>query len=81
MNCDDKRSKIGAGYELVLSEKSSITNSPKKFTVNADDFQKTSCVNELNKFEMIAKILLPMLATKLQLKEKRYRLRMLRQIR
>ena len=38
-----------AGYELVLSEKSSVTNSPKKFAMNAE----TSCVK---KFEMIEDI-------------------------
>ncbi len=38
---------------MVLSEKSSVTNSPKKFAVNADDFHKTSCVK---KFEMIEDI-------------------------
>jgi hypothetical protein len=37
MNCDIKKSKMGAGYELILSEKSLISPSPKIFKVT-DDF-------------------------------------------
>ncbi len=47
VNCDIKR-KIGLGYELVLSEKSSVMSSPnKKFQVN-DDLMISSRLRSVN---------------------------------
>ncbi len=36
VNCAIKKSKIGSGFELVLSDKSTVSRLPKKFKVDAD---------------------------------------------
>ena len=58
VNCDIKKSKIGSGYELVLSEKSSIIPSPKKIKVSDDFLEKNTSdvVTSLEKIDIIEDI-------------------------
>ena len=56
VNCDVKKRKIGGtGYELVLSDKSSVIRSPKKFKLS-DDLLMRFDVNELERIVMIEDI-------------------------
>ena len=40
-NCDIKKSKFGPGYEVVLSQKSSVVSSPKRFKVDQVELEKS----------------------------------------
>ena len=42
-NCSVKKSKIGTGYEMVMTQRSTVACSPKKFHVN-DEFMKQKVV-------------------------------------
>ena len=55
-NCEIKRAKGGKGLEIVLSEKSRVTHSPKKFKVNDEMRKKASGVTELEKMEKMKDI-------------------------
>ncbi len=59
MNCDVKKSRTGAEYELVMSTKSDVAQSPKKFKIDENEMlgkvskakmvelQKLECIQDL----------------------------------
>ncbi len=53
VNCDIKKSRFGSGYELVLSEKSCIMCSPKRFRVDDEIQSKLNSVCELRELAEI----------------------------
>ena len=53
VNCGIKKSKVGTGYELIVSDKSTVMRSPKKFKVSDDMMKKASRVCELDRIEKI----------------------------
>ena len=53
MNCQIKKSRYDEGYDLVVSKRSSIIASPKKYTLSDDVCQKVSSACELPKLSGI----------------------------
>jgi hypothetical protein len=53
VNCAIKKSKLGSGYELIASEKTSIVASSKKFDVSDDLVSEKKLTYDLEKLDMI----------------------------
>ena len=68
-NCEIKRANGGMGLEIVLSEKSRVTHSPKKFKVNDEMRKKASGVTELEKMKKM-KDIVPNVGNKVSIKGK-----------
>ena len=49
----EKKSKVGTGYELIVSDKSTVMRSPKKLKVSDDMMKKAPRVCELDRIEKI----------------------------